>query len=211
MFITIKLVNISFTWHNYHFVVVVMVRPLQREHPTVCDPKYCGPPGSSLNGIFQARILEWVVVSFCKGSSQSKDQIWVSCIAGRFFTVWATREAPTIVTMIYITPPDSIHKFVPLTYMSPFPPNPHSTFCFFESDFFRFHIYTSEIIQHLSFSVWLISLDMNNDKCHCDKCWWFCLLRIYFHFFRDYLADVSSWNEYFLCAVAGGTRDGGVQ
>ena len=113
--------------------------------------------------------------------------------------------------IFYIILPDSIHKFIPLTYMSPFPPNPHSTFCFFECDFFRFHIHTSEIIQHLSFSIWLISLDMNNDKCHCDKCWWFCLLRIYFRFFGDYLADVPSWNEHFLCAAAGGTRDGGVQ
>ena len=44
-------------------------------------------------GILQARILECVALPFYKGSSQARDQIQVSHIAGRFFTVWATREA----------------------------------------------------------------------------------------------------------------------
>ena len=48
------------------------------------------PPGSSVCGIFQARILEWVAISFSRGSSQPRDQTQVSFIAGRFFTVWAT-------------------------------------------------------------------------------------------------------------------------
>ena len=52
-----------------------------------------GPPGSSVHGISQARILEWVAISFSRVSSQLKDQTWVSCIAGRLFTNWATREA----------------------------------------------------------------------------------------------------------------------
>ena len=51
-------------------------------------------PGSSVCGILQARILEWVAIPFSKGSSWPRDQTWVSCIAGRFFTVWAIREAP---------------------------------------------------------------------------------------------------------------------
>ena len=54
---------------------------------------YCSLPGSSVLGIFQARVLEWVVISFSRGSSQPRDQTQVSCIAGRRFTVWATREA----------------------------------------------------------------------------------------------------------------------
>ena len=58
-----------------------------------CHPMECSPPDSSVHGISQARILEWVTISFSKGSSQPRDQTWVSCIAGRFFTVWATREA----------------------------------------------------------------------------------------------------------------------
>ena len=43
--------------------------------------------------ILQARVLEWVAVLFSRGSSQPRDQTWVSCTAGRFFTVWATSEA----------------------------------------------------------------------------------------------------------------------
>ena len=42
-------------------------------------------PGSSNHGILQARILEWVVISFSRGSSRPRDRPWVSCIAGRFF------------------------------------------------------------------------------------------------------------------------------
>ena len=61
--------------------------------PTPCDPMDCSPPVSSVHGILQARILEWLAISSCRGSSWPRD--WtcfscVSCIAGRFFTCWAT-------------------------------------------------------------------------------------------------------------------------
>ena len=56
----------------------------------------CSPPGFSVHGISQARILEWVVIPFFRGSSWSRDRTWVSCIVGRFFSVWATREATSI-------------------------------------------------------------------------------------------------------------------
>ena len=46
----------------------------------------CSPPGSSVHEIFQARILEWVAISFSRESSQPRDQSWVFCTAGRFFT-----------------------------------------------------------------------------------------------------------------------------
>ena len=52
----------------------------------------CSLPGSSVHGILQARILEWVAISFCRRSSQPRDRTQVSCIAGRFFTNWAMRE-----------------------------------------------------------------------------------------------------------------------
>ena len=58
--------------------------------PTLCNPMDYSLPGSSVHGILQARILEWIAIPFPRGSSQSKDQTWVSCIAGRFFTIWAT-------------------------------------------------------------------------------------------------------------------------
>ena len=53
---------------------------------TLFDPMNCSPPGSSVRGIFQARILEWVVIPFSRASSQPRDRTWVSCIAGGFFT-----------------------------------------------------------------------------------------------------------------------------
>ena len=54
----------------------------------------CSPPGSSVHGISQARMLEWVAISFSRGSSWPWDRNWVSHIADRFHTTWATREAP---------------------------------------------------------------------------------------------------------------------
>jgi len=60
----------------------------------LCNPMDCILPGSSVHGILQARILEWVAISFSKRSSRSKKWTWVSCTAGKFITVWATREAP---------------------------------------------------------------------------------------------------------------------
>ena len=61
--------------------------------PTLCDPMDCSLPGSSVHGILQARILEWVAIPFSKGSSWPRDQTQLSCIGGRLFTIWATREA----------------------------------------------------------------------------------------------------------------------
>ena len=54
----------------------------------------CSPPGSSVHGILQARILEWVAIPFSRGFSQPRDRTWVSCIEGGLLTIWATREAP---------------------------------------------------------------------------------------------------------------------
>ena len=53
----------------------------------------CSPPGSSVHGILQARIVEWVALPSSRESSQPRDQTRVSCFAGRFFTTWATRVA----------------------------------------------------------------------------------------------------------------------
>ena len=53
----------------------------------LCHPVDCSPPGSSSHGILQARVLEWVAISFCRGSSQPRDRTLVSHIAGSFFTI----------------------------------------------------------------------------------------------------------------------------
>ena len=52
----------------------------------------CSLPGSSLHGILQARVLEWVAISFSRGSSRPRDWTLVSCIPGRLLNLWATRE-----------------------------------------------------------------------------------------------------------------------
>ena len=64
-----------------------------------CDPMDCSLLGSSVRGIFQARVLEWIAISFSRGSSRPRNRTRVSRIAGRRFTIWATREAHTHVYM----------------------------------------------------------------------------------------------------------------
>ena len=56
--------------------------------PILCDPMDCSPPGSSVHGILQERILQWVAMPFSRGSSQLRDQTQVSHIAGRLFIVY---------------------------------------------------------------------------------------------------------------------------
>ena len=75
------------TWEAQVNVRVVLVT---QSCLTLCNPMDCGPPGSSVHGILQARILEWVAIPFSRGSFRPRDRTWVSFIAGRFFTVWAT-------------------------------------------------------------------------------------------------------------------------
>ena len=101
-------------------------------------------PGSSVHGILQARILECVTIPFPKGSSQPRDWTWISCIAGRFLAIWATREALSYIPLLHnmkvfdglvllmptwvmgVKSPDSVPcrtKFlvVPINITSPFP------------------------------------------------------------------------------------------
>ena len=91
--------------------------------PTLWDPLYCSSSGSSVHGILQARILTWTAFSF------SRDWTWVSCTAGRFFTVWASREAHIpipIPIFIYMLPnaPNINISIKNITYRRKF------TYCF---------------------------------------------------------------------------------
>ena len=78
--------------NTYRCVCAVLCLVAQLR-PTLCDSMDCSAPGSSVHGILQARILEWVVISFSRGSSRPRDQTRVSRIGGRCFNLWATREA----------------------------------------------------------------------------------------------------------------------
>ena len=68
--------------------------------PDFYDPMDCSPPGSSIHGISQVRILEWVAISLTRGSSQPRDWTRIACNAGRFFTDGATREAQKSIEIV---------------------------------------------------------------------------------------------------------------
>ena len=92
--------NLNFEYWNFDAVVTVFVLKCMKIKVfvtqsclTLYNPIDCSPPGSSVHGNLQARILVWVAISFSRGSSQPRDQTQVSCIAGRYFMVWVTKEA----------------------------------------------------------------------------------------------------------------------
>ena len=68
-----------------------MLSEVAQSCPALCDPMDCSLPGFSVYGIFQARILEWVAISFSRRSSQPRDWTQVSCTVGRCFTIWALK------------------------------------------------------------------------------------------------------------------------
>ena len=81
--------------HTRFFLVKIIITIIYYESESVSHsvmfnslrPHELNPPGSSVHGILQASILEWVAILFSSGSSQPRDQTPVSCIAGRFFTI----------------------------------------------------------------------------------------------------------------------------
>ena len=72
-----QLLPLSYEWMN----------EVTQSCPTLCDPIDRSLPGSSVHGIYQVRVLEWVAISFSRGSSPPKDRTQVSRIAGRHFTI----------------------------------------------------------------------------------------------------------------------------
>ena len=74
---------------------------------TLCNPM--GLLRSSVHGIFQARILEWVAISFSRGSSRPRDRTWVSRTVGWCFTFWATREIVPALPLLCVTLNESLH------------------------------------------------------------------------------------------------------
>jgi len=88
----------------YFFIYVCVHAKLLQFCPTLCDSMDCSPPGSSVHGILQARMLEWVAIPFSRGSSPPWDQTCISCvfcIAGRSFTT-APPGKPVYMIYIYI-------------------------------------------------------------------------------------------------------------
>ena len=74
----------------------------------------CSLPGSFVHGIFQARRLDWVAISFSRGSSWLRNRTLISCIAGRFFTDWAMREAHNLSgRVLFLSPFRSLVGYSP--------------------------------------------------------------------------------------------------
>ena len=69
---------------------------------TLCNPIDCSPLGSSVHGVFQARILEWVAISFSRGSSWPRDQTQVSCIAGRLFVLSVQFSSVQLLSCVWL-------------------------------------------------------------------------------------------------------------
>ena len=84
-----------------------------------CHLMDCGPPGSSVHGISQARILEWVAISFSRGSSKPRDHI--SCISSCILYHWATREPQTyVITVEHLPKLRSQHWYITNNYIPDF-------------------------------------------------------------------------------------------
>jgi len=180
MMTTMDLINTFTTSHNYHVCVCVHLRTVEiyfitefqicntvcvlsvaQLCPALCDPMDCNQPGSSVQGIFQARILEWVAIYYTGGSSQPRDQACMSCISwiGRWIlyhcVTWEAlynAAVLTVVTMLYPQSSETLHVITkgmyPFINISQFlhhtpspapPPGPgyyHSTFYSYELDSF---------------------------------------------------------------------------
>ena len=79
----------------------------------------CSLPGSSVHGILQPRILEWVAIPFSKGFSWPRDWTWVSCIVGRFFTTWVNMEALYGLYLYYkIIYIQQLYKYIHIFWLS---------------------------------------------------------------------------------------------
>ena len=86
----------EYYYYNYSYCYCVLYAKSLQSCPTLCDTMDCNLPGSSIYGILQARLLEWVAMTFSRGSSQPRDQTWVSCgscIGRQILFHWTTREA----------------------------------------------------------------------------------------------------------------------
>ena len=89
--------------------------------PTLCDPVGCSPPGYSVHGILQARILEWVAMPSSRGSSRPRDQTCVTpALAGRFFTTSVPWEDPHYILSTYLF---SNRKFETFGHLCPIFPS----------------------------------------------------------------------------------------
>ena len=108
------LFHIHFHYHRTLNIVpcAVWVTEVTQSYPILCDPVDCSPPGSSIHGILQARVLEWVAISFSWGSSQPRDQT-LCCIVGTYysFCIWVVSANSKLQSFSHTLPLGN-HNFV---------------------------------------------------------------------------------------------------
>ena len=114
--------SISTELWNHHYSQFEKKMKVVQLCLTFSDPMDCSPPDSSVHGILQARMLECVDIPFSRGSSWPRNQTWVSYIAGRFFTIWATREAPVNLRMFHQPQKKLCLNIIPFILLHPTPP-----------------------------------------------------------------------------------------
>ena len=100
IFLCVHSLALPLWWHQNDLYSTISESEVAQWCPTLCDPVDCSLSGSTVHGIFQARVLEWIAISFSRVSSRPRNRTRVSCIAGRCFTVWATREAGLLYSTI---------------------------------------------------------------------------------------------------------------
>ena len=100
---TIKMCVVFLNWISYMYLLSESEGEVAQSCLTLCGPMDCSQPGFSISGILQARMLEWVAISFSKRSSWPRDWTQVSCIVGRRFTIWATRQVLYLLSMTILT------------------------------------------------------------------------------------------------------------
>ena len=84
LFTSVSMFSFSY-YYSYFFIFLHVESEVAQSCLTLCDPMDSSLPDSSVHGLSQARILEWVAISFSRVSSQPRDQTQVSCIVGRRF------------------------------------------------------------------------------------------------------------------------------
>ena len=143
--------------------------------PTLCDPTGYSPPGFSVKGILQAGILEWVAIPFFRGSSWPRDQTQVSCITGKFFIIWGTREASTSIFSFLYT----FH--INILFITALPSYILFTTC--SKTFFFHSVSRSTILKALNIIIYYIIKTFSS----LDICHWFqdSRIRSSVHIFRQ--------------------------
>ena len=109
------------TYNKISLIWYVYMHPQSLQScPTLCNTMDCSLPGSYVHWTLQVRMLEWVVMPSSRTSSQPRDQTQVSHIAGRLFTVWATKEAQKVIRYykMFFLIQESFLCFVQFTHKS---------------------------------------------------------------------------------------------